>query len=95
MIPTYGRVLSAIEKILWKLVEEYQGVGKSLRDLVKGQERNTAQLERIGAVIERRWGSEEESRNTEEESRNRDEEEGSEDGPGESQEGGTPSSTSC
>jgi len=26
MIPTYGRVLSAIEKALQELVEEYQGV---------------------------------------------------------------------
>jgi len=48
MILTYGRVLSAIEKALQELVEEYQGVGKSLRDLVEGQERNTTQLERIG-----------------------------------------------
>jgi len=39
MITTYGGVLSAIEKALWELVEEYQGVGKSLRDLVEGQER--------------------------------------------------------
>ena len=91
MIPTYGRVLSAIEKALRKLVEEYQGVRKSLQDLVEGQERSTAQLERIGAAMERRWGSEEESGKEE----NGDEEEGSEDGPGESQEGGTPSSTSC
>jgi len=60
MIPTYGGVLSAIEKALRKLVEEYQRVGKSLRDLVEGQERNTAQLERIGAAIEWRWGLEEE-----------------------------------
>jgi len=52
MIPTYGGVLSAIEKALRELMEEYQGVGKSLRDLVEGQERNTAQLERIGAAIE-------------------------------------------
>ena len=44
---------------------------------MEGQERNTAQLERIGAMMEQRWGSEEESRN-------RDEEEGSEDSPGES-----------
>jgi len=44
MIPTYGRVLSAIEKALQKLVEEYRGVRKSLRDLVEGQERNMAQL---------------------------------------------------
>ena len=91
MIPTYGGVLSAIEKVLRELVEEYRGVRKSLWDLVKGQEGNTAQLERIGAAMERRWGSGEESRKEE----NRDEEEGSEDGPGESQEGGTPSSASC
>ena len=30
MIPTYGRVLSTIEKALWELVEEYQGAGRSL-----------------------------------------------------------------
>jgi len=52
MIPTYGRVLSAIEEALRELVVEYRGVGKSLRDLVEGQERNTAQLERIGATME-------------------------------------------
>jgi len=43
MIPTYGGVLSAIKKTLRELVEEYRGVGKSLRDLVEGQERNMAQ----------------------------------------------------
>ena len=90
MIPTYGGVLSAIEKALQELMEEYRGVRKSLQDLVEGQERNTAQLERIGATMEQRWGSEEESGKE-----SRDEEEGSEDGPGESQEGGTPSSASC
>ena len=90
MIPTYGGVLSAIEKALRELVEEYQGVRKSLWDLVEGQERNMAQLERIGAAMERRWGSKEESGKE-----NGDEEEGSEDGPGESQERGTLSSTSC
>ena len=90
MIPTYSGVLSTIEKALWELMEEYRGVGKSLRDLVEGQERNTAQLERIGAAMEWRWGSEEESGKE-----NGDEEEGSKDGPGKSQEGGTPSSTSC
>jgi len=72
-------------------VEEYRGVGKSLWDLVEGQERNMAQLERIGATMELKWGSEgvvgkEESR---------DDIEGSEDGPRESQEEGTPSSASC
>ena len=30
MIPIYGRVLSAIEKALQGLVEEYWGIGKSL-----------------------------------------------------------------
>ena len=87
MIPTYGGVLSAIEKALQELVKEYQGVRKSLWDLVEGQERNTAQLERIRATMEQRWGSEEESRNG-------DEEKGSKDGPRKSQEGRTPSSTS-
>ena len=90
MIPTYGGVLSAIEKALWELMEEYQGVGKSLWDLVEGQERSTAQLERIGATMEQRWGLEEESGKE-----NRDEEEGSKDGPRESQKRGTPLSTSC
>ena len=57
---------------------------------MEGQERNTVQLERIGAVMEWRWGSEEESGKE-----SRDEEEGSEDSSRESQEGGTPSSASC
>ena len=90
MIPTYGGILSAIEKALRKLVEEYRGIGKSLRDLVEGQERNTTQLGRIGAAMEQRWGLEEESRKE-----NGDEEEESEGGPRESQEGGTLSSASC
>jgi len=91
MIPTYSRVLSAIEKALPELVEEYQGVGKSLRDLVEGQERNTAQLERIGATMEQRWGSE----GVVGKEKSRDDAEGSKDGPGESQEEGTPLSASC
>jgi len=72
-------------------MEEYRGVGKSLRDLVEDQERNMAQLERIGTMMERRWGSEGESGKEE----NRDDVEGSEDGPRESQEEGTLSSASC
>ena len=52
MISTYNRVLSAIKKALWELVEEYQGVRKFLQDLVESQKRNIAQLERIGAMIE-------------------------------------------
>ena len=58
---------------------------------MEGQERNTAQLERIGAAMKQRWSSEGESGKEE----NRDDVEGSEDGPGESQEGGTPLSASC
>ena len=61
------------------------------QDLVEGQERNTAQLERIGATMEQKWGSEGESGKE----KNKDEEEKSEDGPRESQEEGTPLSTSC
>ena len=51
---------------------------------MEGQERNMAQLERIGTTIEQKWGSEEESGKEE----SGDDVEGSEDGPGESQEGG-------
>ena len=51
MISTYNRVLNVIEKILQDFVEEYQGIEKSLYDLVEGQERNMAQLERIGAMV--------------------------------------------
>jgi len=58
---------------------------------VEGQERNTAQLERIGAAMEQRWASEGESKTEE----NGDEEEGSEDGPKESQKEETLSSASC
>ena len=72
-------------------MEEYRGVGKSLRDLVEGQERNMAQLERIGAVMEQRWGLEGAVRKEE----SRDDVEGSEDSSGESQKEGTLSSASC
>ena len=91
MIPTYGRVLSVIEKVLQELMEEYWGAEKFLQDLIEGQERNTAQLERIGAMMEWRWSLEGESGKEE----NRNEEEGSKDGPRESQEERTPSSVSC
>ena len=72
-------------------MEEYRGVRKSLWDLVEGQERNMAQLERIGATMEWRWSSEKESRKEE----SGDDVEGSKDGPGESQEEGTRLSASC
>ena len=61
MIPTYGKILSVIEKALWELVEKYQEVGRLLWNLVEDQKRNTAQLERIRAVLEWRWGSEKEN----------------------------------
>jgi len=57
MIPTYSGILSAIKKTLQELVKEYQGVRKSLQDLVESQERNIAQLARIGAIVEKKWGS--------------------------------------
>jgi len=57
---------------------------------VEGQERNMAQLKRIGAAMEQRWGPEEESGK-----KSGDDMEGSEDGPRESQEGGIPSSAFC
>jgi len=91
MIPTYGGVLSTIEKALQELVEEYQGVRKSLWNLVKGQERNTTQLERIGTAMKRRCGLEGENKKE----KNRDDDRRSKDSPGESQKEGTLSSTSC
>ena len=50
-----------------------------------------AQLERIGATMERRWGLEGAVRKE----KSRDDAEGSEDGSGESQEERTPSSAFC
>jgi len=76
MIFTYGGVLSIIEKIFQELIEEYWGVRKSLWDLIEGQERNTAQLAKIGAVIEWWWGLEVENKKKE----SRDDEKRSEDG---------------
>jgi len=72
-------------------MEEYQGARRSLRDLVESQERNMAQLERIGAAMKWRWGLGGENGKKE----SRDDEERSGDGLGESQEEGTLSSASC
>ena len=58
---------------------------------MEGQERNTAQLERIGDAMEWRWSSE----GAVEKEESGDDAEGSKDGPRESQEEGTPSSASC
>ena len=91
MIPTYGRVLSAIKKTLWELVEKYQGVRRFLWDLVEGQEKNMAQLEKIGTMMKWRWSLEGENRKKE----SGDNEEGFEDGPRESQEERTLLSASC
>jgi len=91
MILTYGGVLSAIEKALWELMEEYQEVGRSLQDLVEGQERNIAQLKRIGATMKRRWSLEGEVGKE----GSGDDMEGSKNGPRESQEEGTLLSASC
>jgi len=52
IIPIYDRVLNAIEKALQELMKEYQGVRKSLQDLIEDQERNMVQLGRIGVMIE-------------------------------------------
>ena len=84
MIPTYSGVLSVIKKALWELIEKYRGVGKSLQNLVEGQER-------IRATIEWRWNLEREVRKEE----SRDEEKGSEDSPRESQKEGTLLSAFC
>ena len=91
MILTYGRVLSAIKKALWELMKEYQGVRKSLWDLVEGQERNTAQLERIEAAMEQRWSLEGGVRKK----KSGDDTEGSENGPRKIQKEKTLSSASC
>ena len=42
MISIYNGILSAIEKILQEFVEEYWDIGKSLWNLVEGQNKNTA-----------------------------------------------------
>ena len=89
IIPTYDRVLSAIGKVFQDIVEEYWSIGKSLQDLVKGQKRNTAQLVRIGTIVEWKWGLKEDlqgDRKESENKENRDEEEKSKDNPRESQE---------
>jgi len=54
MIPTYGGVLSTIEKALQNLVAEYWGIRKFLQNLVEGQEKNIVQLARIGTVVDQR-----------------------------------------
>ena len=82
-------------------MEEYQGVVKSLWDLIESQKRNTAQLARIRATVEKMWSSKGDLQGDREEIKyeeDRDKEERSKDGPKESQEGvkeGILSFTSC
>jgi len=54
MITTYDRVLNVIEKALQNFITEYWGIRKSLQNLVEGQEKNMAQLARIGAMVDQR-----------------------------------------
>jgi len=46
-----------VEKALQDIVEEYKSIEKSLQNLVEDQNRNIAQLARIRAIVEQRWGS--------------------------------------
>ena len=57
MTSTYSRVLSIVEKVLQDIVKEYKSIEKSLQNIMEDQNRNIAQLVRIGAVVEQRWGS--------------------------------------
>ena len=59
MTSTYSRVLSIVEKVLQDIVKEYKSIEKSLQNIMEDQNRNIAQLVRIGAVVEQRWGSKE------------------------------------
>jgi len=59
--------------------------------LVESQERNTVQLERIGATVEQRWSLEGKNRKK----KSGDDKEGSKNGPGENQEERTPLFASC
>ena len=63
----------------------------TLQNLVEGWERNMAQLERIGATMEQRWGLKGENRKEE----SGDKEKGSKDSPGNSQQEETLLFASC
>ena len=92
MVNMLYNIIVPVSGVVHTRVEVHnQGVRKSLRDLVESQKRNTAQLERIGAAMEQRWGLEEVVRKE----KSRDNMERSEDGPRKSQKEGTPSSASC
>ena len=57
MTSIYSKVLSIVEKVLQDIVKEYKSIEKSLQNIMEDQNRNIAQLVRIGAVVEQRWGS--------------------------------------
>ena len=57
MTSIYSRVLSIVEKVLQDIVKEYKSIEKSLQNIMEDQNRNIAQLVRIGTVVEQRWGS--------------------------------------
>ena len=57
MTSTYSKVLSIVEKVLQDIVKEYKSIEKSLQNIMEDQNRNIAQLVRIGTVVEQRWGS--------------------------------------
>ena len=59
MTSIYSKVLSIVEKVLQDIVKEYKSIEKSLQNIMEDQNRNIAQLVRIGAVVEQRWGSKE------------------------------------
>ena len=85
MISIHVEVLSAIEKTLQELMEKYHGVRRFLWDLIEDQKRNTAQLVRVGAIMEQRWCLKRDSQNSNKKDKeDRDMEEGSGDGPRES-----------
>ena len=100
IVPTYSRILSTIEKVLQNLVTGYWSIGKSLQNLVEDQERNMAQLARIGAAVDQRWYLKKypQSSNKKSEKEDRGDKEKSEKRPKESQEEvekEIPSNTSC
>ena len=88
MITTYDRVLNVIEKALQNFITEYWGIRKSLQNLVEGQEKNMAQLARIGAMVDQRQSLKEDlqSRDKESDKEDGDNKKRSEEGPKESQE---------
>ena len=57
MTSIYSKVLSIVEKVLQDIVKEYKSIEKSLQNIMEDQNRNIAQLVRIGTVVEQRWGS--------------------------------------